>query len=201
MGTNMRMHVEKRVGGQWVHVPDPTAPPAKPAVARDGLPASYFEPCPHDWYDSRLLQCYDLMAVLGDARNYDGFKPIAAWRGLPEDVTDEVRVASEWGSEVYPTWLLVSEIKAYDFDQMVSKPARLYSADEIQQLGWLGNGPGQSYLDISRRDHYGKYRDGHTPQDFPVRQFVAQFLDEHLPEIEKAAGVPPEDIRLVLLFS
>lgn len=193
MGTYMKLHVEKRVGGKWVHVPDPKAQPK--ASSRS------FRSGPSDWHTDRQQQDYDLMAFLVGTRNYDHFKPVAEWRSAPEDLSEELMRVAENHLDGGPTWILVSEIRAYDLDQKVSRPARLYSVEELAEKGWLGNRDGKPYLDISRRGYDGEIeQEGYTLQEFPIRQFVEGFIKGELVEIEEAAGVPPEDIRLVLFF-
>lgn len=71
---------------------------------------------------------YDLFAVLADVRNGTGFagivtgerkQPISAPRGLPEDVSGEVKCASdEWGVDGHShSWLTLAEAAGYDYEQ------------------------------------------------------------------------------------
>lgn len=69
-------------------------------------------------------RCYDLFGALADVRNGSGFagvvtgravEPVAMPRGLPSDVTEEtLKLISH---EHTPTWLLLSELEAYDWDR------------------------------------------------------------------------------------
>lgn len=66
---------------------------------------------------------YDLFAVLAGVRNRLNLLPIASPRGLPDDVSDEVR--EDWNQaqrfpEVHsPSWLSLYELLTFDWDQSV----------------------------------------------------------------------------------
>jgi len=77
------------------------------------------------WYHNRN---YDAFAILANVRNGfgfagcdtgDGFRPIVEPRGMPDDATPFVREHHTWDHT--PSWLLASEINAYDWSQTVIK--------------------------------------------------------------------------------
>jgi hypothetical protein len=76
-------------------------------------------------YNSR---CYNLFAILADVRNGrgfagiptgDGFTPISEPKGLPDDVTPEVREESdEWDSDGHShSWFTLKELQDYNWMQ------------------------------------------------------------------------------------
>lgn len=68
-------------------------------------------------YDNRD---YDAFGCLFGVRNYTGFDPIAPYRGLPEDVSEQVREAAE--SSSIRSWIGWDEIQAIDWDERAPQP-------------------------------------------------------------------------------
>lgn len=99
-----------KTGDEWVEIPcGPTCQRCL-GTGRD-----------FDWYHNRN---YDVFAILANVRNGhgfagvdtgDGFKVIAAPRGVPADVSPRVRDHNTWDHT--PSWLLVSELLAFDWQQ------------------------------------------------------------------------------------
>src|SRR5262245_53115737 len=121
MGLSMYVWVEKRVGDRWVFLPSPDR--------KDG-----------DWFFNHYPR--DAAGVLGGMEiNY---KPVVGegWRPMPDDLSSELKDAAMWCISESATWLLFSELEAYDFEQPVVKMSRIYSPEELAKLGWLGNGDG-----------------------------------------------------------
>lgn len=113
MGCDIHLYVERFTDTGWERVPE-----------RD--PDDYWNPA--NWYSGRN---YKLFAILADVRNNYGFagtttgerlNPIAPPRGLPGDVSAEVRVESDdWGIDGHShSHFTVAEILAYDWDQVAT---------------------------------------------------------------------------------
>lgn len=92
-----------------------------PAYGYVGVPGQYRE----EFYEGRN---YNLFAILADVRNGrgfagvktgEGFRPIAAPRGLPADVSATVKARSDrWGGDGHShSWFTVAELDAYDWRQ------------------------------------------------------------------------------------
>lgn len=73
---------------------------------------------------------YDAFAVLANVRNGrgfagvktgEGFNVIAMPRGLPDDMSPELKVIMDAGIEHTPTWLLLSEVLNFDWTQVAHK--------------------------------------------------------------------------------
>lgn len=60
---------------------------------------------------------YDAFGCLFGVRNYAGFRPLAAGRGLPADASEAVRGEfADWGSDGHsPTWISWAELKGVDW--------------------------------------------------------------------------------------
>lgn len=150
MGTDIHFYVERREGNKWVSCD--TWEADKWHDNEDG-PAPMTVPYGKHFYDDRS---YDTFAILADVRNGagfagvdtgDGFVPIAAPRGLPDDLSPELKAETERYLDHTPSWLLVSEIMAYDWTRVTTK------------RGWV-NGP-----EYYRWASYAKGR-GEGPQSW-----------------------------------
>ena len=72
-----------------------------------------FDDGPFDW------RSYAMYGFFADVRNYSAVPALAEPRGLPEDVTEWVRVEhEEMGWDAHSTsWFSVDELLAFDYDQ------------------------------------------------------------------------------------
>ncbi|MGI5323441.1 hypothetical protein [Actinomadura nitritigenes] len=60
---------------------------------------------------------YDAFGCLFGVRNYASFRPLAAGRGLPEDLSDAVRQAAESWEHHDATWISWAEVARVDWDE------------------------------------------------------------------------------------
>lgn len=123
MGCDIHLYVERRQDSRWV-----TADKWSPnTYASDDEP---HEPKMEIAYKNRFYngRSYNLFAVLADVRNGrgfagiktgEGFNPIAAPKGVPEDCCPEYRAEVErWDSDGHShSWFTVAELLAYDWTQ------------------------------------------------------------------------------------
>jgi hypothetical protein len=93
MGCDIHSYAEKRVNGKWELIP--------------------FEP--FDWRN------YGMYGFLADVRNYSDVPPLAKPRGLPDDVSADVKAESDhWDCDGHShSWLSVGELSAFDYDAAV----------------------------------------------------------------------------------
>lgn len=127
MGCDIHLYVEVRqVDGSWKSADEW-------AKDEDGY---VYVPYEKQFYNGRN---YDLFAILADVRNGrgfagiktgEGFNPISAPRGIPADVSPEVKAKSDdWGGDGHShSWHTVADLLAFDWTQTT-----------INQ-GWI-NGP------------------------------------------------------------
>lgn len=147
MGCDIHMYVEKLVSGKW------TA-------------ADKWERDPED--DNRLSvpygrgiyggRNYNLFAILANVRNGrgfagldtgDGFNPIALPKGLPDDVSPEIKECAErWGVDGHShSFFTVAELLAYDWTQHTKLRGVVNGVEYIEWSSWRrarGMGP-ESY--------------------------------------------------------
>ncbi|WP_030274085.1 hypothetical protein [Streptomyces sp. NRRL B-24484] len=100
-------------------------------------------------YDGR---CYDAFGCLFGVRNHAGFRPPAGGRGLPEDVTAEVRQAyGVWGRDAHgASWISWAELAAVDRDGPAEAvDARVEEYSLAPTRGWVCTG--KSFRDTGGR--------------------------------------------------
>lgn len=89
-------------------------------------------------------RAYDLFGMLFGVRGVREVLPLAADRGLPADLSAEVKCDIEPPCE-HPTWILWQEITAIDWDEELDVPAlRLTYGKPVQRKDFLR--PGWSVL-------------------------------------------------------
>lgn len=169
---------------------------------------------------------YDLFAILADVRNGrgfagvktgDGFNPIDLPRGLPDDVSDDVRVESEgWGLDGHSrSWFLLTELLAADWDQRTNLQG-IVSESEYKTFkanghpdGWAGGVWGQNILNVSN-DEMDKIISGEIERqpekeymttvvwEVTYRETVGEAWFTTLHRLEELYGA--ENVRVVFWF-
>ncbi|NUS06100.1 MAG: hypothetical protein HOV97_26505 [Nonomuraea sp.] len=85
---------------------------------------------------------YDALACLFGVRNSFGFQPLAEGRGLPADVSDDVRATFDaWGGGGAQdahgaTWISWAELAAVNWDETDRSGTRSRSGVAGQETGW-----------------------------------------------------------------
>lgn len=147
MGTDIHFYVERRENGQWVSCdtwePDEYADDPKPLTV----------PYKKHFYGNRN---YDVFAIFADVRNGtgfagvdtgDGFNIISPPRGLPDDMSPELTKEAE-SCDHTPSWLLVSEIMAFDWTQVTTQRGWV-SAQEYYNWRSYSKGEGKAPREYS----------------------------------------------------
>lgn len=145
MGTDIHFYVERNVDDKWL-----SCDTWETEEYLDEGEAPYKSvPWGKRYYDGRN---YDLFAILADVRNGsgfagvktgDGFSVISEPRGLPVDMSDELREEAGRRLEHTPTWLLVSEIMAFDWTQVTTKRGIVSAREFLAWRAWdRGHGLG-----------------------------------------------------------
>lgn len=127
-----------------------------------------------DWlvFDGRN---YGIFGFLADVRNYSHSPVIAEPRGMPDDVTPEVRGGGEWTDAHSHSWLTLAELLAYDYEQVFWD--RRITRD----------GNGAALAEEGEGEH------------LPLREFLGAWFFSELDRL--AALGPPEDVRIVFWFN
>lgn len=148
-------------------------------VRRDGRWQFASDPFPSDdpgrgatWPAFGDVRDYGLFGFLADVRNYSMVPTIAEPRGLPDDVSEEIRQEWDDDSDIggnNASWLSLTELLAFDYDQ------------EFEE----------------RSDGHGT-----LPEGRGVRTTVRKLLgDWYFERLALLGGLgAPEDVRLVFWF-
>jgi hypothetical protein len=101
---------------------------------------------------------YSAFGSLFGVRNYSNFTPIAAGRGLPDDVSEAVRKDAAWEGNHDPTWITWREIQQIDWDEsVVDAFVREYKrSPETGEWVLVGGFRPSTPLDRQEGDTWGK---------------------------------------------
>jgi hypothetical protein len=129
-----------------------------------------FIPEPFNW------RSYSMYGFLADVRNYSYSPVISEPRGLPDDVSDEVKKEYDyWDMDGHShSWLTLRELLDYDYDQIFEDRRTTKDGDGAADAG-EGNGVKTS-----------------------IREFLGESFFEQIEGMQKLGN--PEDVRVVFWF-
>ncbi|MHA1286396.1 MAG: hypothetical protein ACTSPB_03215 [Candidatus Thorarchaeota archaeon] len=230
MGCDIHMYVEVKKNDLWEKAGkifdypyyDPDAPSQ---IGEDG-----YEWNPRKTDEPYMGRNYDLFAILANVRNgYGfagiptgrGFKPIDMPRGLPRDVSKEIKkLSDEWGLDGHShSYFTLKEILDYDWDQVTThelfvnetgydaiqrgeQPAftcagvhtsMVISEEEMKDVIKRKKEEGQALSD----GLFGGYWT-HVSWEETYRSCARVVLENTIPELLKLGN--PEDVRIVFWF-
>jgi len=221
MGCDIHPYIEVKKNGQWEYFD--WQKEFQRGTYDDGEPE-------YNWdkmIDSKLYihRNYNLFAVLANVRNGRGFagcptgvsfKPISMPRGLPDDVTEYVKLDSDkWDGDGHGhSWLLLSEVLNYDYEQkttlfgVFSEEEYIAQKDGIK-TGYCGDVAGRNVEEICQT-LMDKIISGEFKRDENTSYYVQLAWEETYRdaigkqwfdtlENMKSLG-NPDDVRLVFWF-
>lgn len=173
--------------------------------------------------DSNLDLCctlrnYRVFAVLADVRNGLGFNPIDYPRGLPDDVTEEVKEESDsYGEDGHShSYLTLREIKEFDWDGQfvdrtdfipMSEYMQFKANGKLSKCDW-GFFSGCTFLSNEQMDNL--IAQGNVSDQFytsvqwkqSYRDAVSPFCENDIPILEILLGKDgdEDDLRIVFFF-
>ncbi len=203
MGTDISGFIEHR---------GPAAPPAERHTWQAAIELDQL-------YDARH---YDAFGCLFGVRNYARFRPLAAGRGLPEDLSPTAREAARRWRHHDATWISWAEVAAVDWDEPAQAPdLRLHQYRRQADGGLTYQGKSlwspklTEATGIPREDFLNGRIDWETDQEFVLddlvfRAEIQRRRDAVPPDgnwkpvwqtmrsLAEQAG--PDDVRLVVWF-
>lgn len=196
MGSDIHLFVEKRENDNWVPVADSET-------------SSY-----EGWlYNNRN---YNLFAFLADLRNYNNYIPISRPKGLPHDVSKEVKEKADyWGVDGHThSWLTLEEILEFDW---ACEDIKKGFVNELEYKEFIKNGYptswcggfGGNITNISNED-MDKIISGELKRDEGVSYYTevswlvtykeqaGDFYTKAIPKLKELGN--PENVRIVFWF-
>ncbi len=178
MGCDIHAYAEVRKGNKWEKVGE--------VFPLDDWTANYRKKTHGD--EPFDIRSYGLFGLLADVRNYlgaaDAFFAAFAPKGLPDDVTREVRKKHrEWESDAHSTsWLTLRELTSRDFDRiMVDKRIERQIGPNMFDGGCTAT---EREITSAMKTTY--------------REFLPDIFFQHV-DILKTLGAP-DDVRVVFWF-
>jgi len=170
------------------------------------------EPGRRTWawdFESRSYFCW---AMLADVRNYDDIRPIAEARGLPDDLSYEVKEAAKRAEDDAHShsWFTLQELLAFDFDALVTLKGKV-TLEEFKQYLKFGKPEsvsGSGGHEISNAGMQRLALEGQSPDDRKAYCTKIAWPETYrsncrpllafLERLQKEG--PPERVRLVFWF-
>ena len=188
MSTSISMFVERRDGDTWV--------PAQRTY-------EHVTPWGSGSYkDTRVVeedavdpgQHYRLFAILAGVRDRDGhIKPIAEYRGLPDDASEFIRHRIDHACEPHcATHFTVRELLDYDWDSQSVSDSGFVTKEEAERIKREGGAPSEC-----RFSAYNEFTEEVTWTQ-TMRQECDYFLTTVLPSLAKFGDL--NSLRLVMWF-
>lgn len=213
MGCDIHIHVEVWVNGRWRGVRG-TSP--------------YWD---SNWYDGERL-CYEgwiyngrnykLFGILADVRNGWGFagidigdpaEPISVPKGLPHDLSSELKenVDFDWGHS--HTYLTLQELQEYNWDKELVfrgyvNPSNYKSYKENGYPdGWSGDVSGSTITKVSNEEmenvlmanEHAINKSYYTNIEWTMKASEYLLFDEVLHELSNLS-TSPQNVRIVFFF-
>jgi hypothetical protein len=166
---------------------------------------------------------YDLFAILANVRNGygfagcdtgDGFNPISTPRGLPDDVSPEMKkYSNEYGIDGHShSWLTLRELIDFDWNQTTKQRGWVDSKEFLEWKikgkpgSWSGGVSGGSVRHITWQEMDERIEKRKSTVDFycsveweeTYRESCPTFIRKTIPALRKLGE--PENIRIVFFF-
>lgn len=215
MGCDIHCYAEVKKKGKWEKVGSIFKDPSYDWYKENYEEIPYYV---HEFTDSPYDgRNYSLFAMLAGVRNDYNIIPISKRKGLPSDISPEIRGEySIWEYDGHsPSWLTVKELKEYDWKNKIA-----------EYCGWLNVGEYEKFKAGEKNFSYGKDVGGTavvkisqqeadlrlSKNDFeknksyyifcewtePYYQSAEFFVDDIIPTLESLGS--PEDVRIVFWF-
>jgi hypothetical protein len=188
MGTDITAFLEKRVDGVWV--------PAQRIIDK-ARPGEFPWLAIHPDDELEISRSYTLFALLAGVRNRDNLTPIAPLRGLPDDISDQIRALAKDELEMgagSTTFYTISELIEYDWSKQLIYAEGYVSEAEDARLAATN----YSVLPQSWRYAAEPGYEKHAIWVTAAQENFTRFLSHFLPSLVRFGA--PHDLRLIIMF-
>lgn len=200
MGCDIHMHIEYKKGGRWI---------CGDYFRKNPLHGRYAGEPEYTLVGFHDNRDYDLFATLANVRNYGKTDYISEPRGLPDDITDDVKaMADDWDDDGHSrSYLTLREIIDFNNTHHQIKQAGMISPEAAKALDEHGTPPTEwcQYTNIKTwvRREWSTENDVLDPLIEAIKQRAAElhviwdFLWDRNPE---EAYEEADNIRIVFWF-
>ena len=159
----------------------------------------------HVEYENKfyISNYYSTFALLANVSNYHEIEPISQPRGLPADISKEVRKASEqWGENAHShSYFTLKELLKYDWDKPIIEAAYMNNKQWIRFYESMKTDNPDYDLRFPCSQKIGEWmRDTNTwhKWEIPAKKCSSDFYEITIPKLIKLGQ--PEDVRIVFFF-
>jgi len=239
MGCDIHLRVERKIDGVWrkINPPEEAQDPwlkeqASKATESDNY---YAQAAEETWYDDRSYKCFSILANVRNGYGAAGvdtgdtFIPISEPRGFPEDLGPDLIKDIEqyedgekgwWPGDHSFSWLLVSELLAYDWQRKIKNRGvmkfeqfleRVKNNDTSWPEAYSGGIFGHNIVTITRAEALKRLQGSGLAVEVGVELYVQEewestyaeaagrFYSEVLPALAKI-DPDPSNVRIVFGF-
>ncbi len=194
MGCDIHMYAEVRKNGVWEKVGDvfenPYYDPERPTrTDSNGYTwnAKYIDKP----YDDRN---YRLFAILANVRNDDDWQPISMPRGIPKDISQEIKTrVDDWNGDGHShSFFTLKELLEFDWDKVVGKTTRMVHEDTYKKFMETGEKP-DSWCAWTNIENWKK-----LSWETTYRECAGEYFFKILEDMKKLGD--QENVRIVFWF-
>lgn len=224
MGCDIHCYTEVHKGGKWIKVGKIFDYPYHRPDEKSKIDPDGFEWNPKKTDRPYIHRNYRLFSILANVRNGFGFAgcdtgdplvPISMPKGLPDDVSPEIKNESEnWGCDGHShSWFTLADLKSYNWDQtaVIRGFVNFIEYKTFKQKGkperWCGDVGGPQVMKISNKemdkflksnpeDLNGTYTKVEWKEKYS--ECCKDFLESTIPDLKKLSA--PEYVRIVFWF-
>ncbi|AVF27972.1 hypothetical protein [Paenibacillus larvae] len=230
MGCDIHLHVEKKIDGKWTPILGVNEPEVEylentiADIKERGDKVDYWERRLEEERNGTANFIYDgrhylLFSLLAGVRNEYDLKPICEPKGLPIDVSDEVKANSdELGIDGHShTWLTARELVEFDWSQTVEQEGWVSEKEykvfkeKVRPESWSGGVGGGRVRHVSNTEMNRILKNGYPWENddsfytlvkwtLPYSEIVGSFYTWSIPKMTELAGDDLESVRIVFWF-
>lgn len=230
MGCDIHLFVEKKINGQWEAIKGVNEPELEiwrgslQKAKVKGRDTSYHEKQIKELLEGTHGFIYDgrhylLFSILAGVRNYYHLTPISEAKGLPKDVSLEVKNASDyWGCDGHShSYLSVRELLEFDWSKPLEQEGWVSEIEYkiFKENGspdsWSGGVGGGSVEHITNQEMNELIAgEGFRRMDKnyytlvkwtrPLNEIVGSFYSWSIPKLKELTGDDLESVRIVFWF-
>jgi hypothetical protein len=227
MGCDIHSYAEKKVNGKWEMIKKAFPNPYYQEGKENKIDEDGYEWNPQFTDQPYKGRNYDLFGILADVRNGrgfagiktgEGFSPIAEPKGLPEDVSPEIKKESDgWNGDGHShSYFTLKELQDYDWMQTTKsygtvtlEEYKKFKETKIPPDYYCGGVSGGSVINLTNKEMDKAIAENSFIKGYEYYTRIGwettykdavgkYFFETTMENLKKIA--PPEDVRIVFWF-